>query len=178
MHTSFHINYLFVLLPLSQLLKRAQKHGALSLERANENISQQAPAIRNPADRSLLAPASLLHMACSMMAATSLLAAILMANASLTIAFISQQSLHEHPSLWYQTNPLITHHFHLSASEDDEQIISQTQNLKELASQIDVDSKTTRPRYELGVGKNMPIAAQDTAVQPKNGDVDLQSLRL
>ena len=107
-----------------------------------------------------------------MVATTSLLAAILLANASLTIAFIPQQMRHEH-SLWSR------YHFHLYASisddEDDEPIISHTQNLKELASQIDVDSKTTRPRYELGVGKNMPISTQED-VQPKNGHVDLQSL--
>lgn len=109
-----------------------------------------------------------------MVATTSLLAAILLANASLTIAFIPQQMRHEH-SLWSR------YHFHLYTSisddEDDEPIISHTQNLKELASQIDVDSKTRRPRYELGVGKNMPIATQeDIAAQPKNGHVDLQSL--
>lgn len=113
-----------------------------------------------------------------MVATTSLLAAILLANASLTIAFIPQQMRHEH-SLWFQTNPLTRYHFRLYASisddDDDEPIISHTQTLKELASQIDVDSKTTRPRYELGVGKNMPIATQgdDNAAQPKNGDVDL-----
>mmetsp|Transcript_37394 Transcript_37394/g.67256 ORF Transcript_37394/g.67256 Transcript_37394/m.67256 type:complete len:593 (-) Transcript_37394:190-1968(-) len=85
------------------------------------------------------------------------------------------------PSRWVPYSQVITRQFQLHASLIEEEteesgqpqskqvVIPQTASLKELASQIDTKSsrrsaaegtksKVTRPRYQLGVGKNMPLS--------------------
>mmetsp|Transcript_7481 Transcript_7481/g.16981 ORF Transcript_7481/g.16981 Transcript_7481/m.16981 type:complete len:547 (+) Transcript_7481:120-1760(+) len=100
---------------------------------------------------------------------TPLFAAIIfMARASIAIAFVPPEPgrTYMSPSGRTPFSHIMTRQFILCASstgEDPEEtvqpqskpVMPQSADLKELASQI--DSKPARPRYQLGVGKNMPV---------------------